>query len=454
MLKNYFITAIRNIKRRLSYSALNVFGLAVGLASCLLILLFVNDELKYDQFHPEADRLYRVALERSYPDRTTSYAVAPMPVARTMARDYPEVEAATQIATAFPMSIRYEDQAFQEEGILFADSSFFDVFGIEHIEGDPNRLLNEPRTIMLTPETAKKYFGEEDPLGKQLELDIGTFTVTGVVPPMPRHSHFHFDFVASLDLPWLDENDWLDLATTQYIRLKDGVDPKSLEEKLPAMVERYAGQQVQAELGISFETYQANGNGYNYFLQPVTDIHLRSNLEYELEPNGDITYVYLFSIIAVTILLIAGVNFINIATAQAITRAREVGVRKTLGSQRGELMVQFLLESVLMSLMALGIALIFVDLLMPFLNQLTGKNISAYVLLEPWFLISTLGITLFVGITAGVYPAFFLSAFQPVNALKGRLNEQGGASGLRRGLIVFQFTLSIILLAGTLVVLQ
>lgn len=220
------------------------------------------------------------------------------------------------------------------------------------------------------------------------------------------------------------------------------------------MVERYAGQQVQAELGISFETYQANGNGYNYFLQPVTDIHLRSNLEYELEPNGDITYVYLFSIIAVTILLIAGVNFINIATAQAITRAREVGVRKTLGSQRGELMVQFLLESVLMSLMALGIALIFVDLLMPFLNQLTGKNISAYVLLEPWFLISTLGITLFVGITAGVYPAFFLSAFQPVNALKGRLNEQGGASGLRRGLIVFQFTLSIILLAGTLVVLQ
>lgn len=312
MLKNYLITAIRNIKRRFSYSALNVFGLSVGLASCLLIMLYVHDELQFDQFHPEAEQLYRVALERSYPDRSTSYAVAPMPVARTMAQDYPEVEAATQIATAFPMSIRYEDQAFQEEGIIFVDSTFFDVFGIEPLEGAPNRLLNEPNSIVLTPEMAKKYFGEEDPLEKQLELDIGTFTVTGIVDEMPRQSHFHFDFVASMELPWLNEDDWLSLATNQYIRLADNTDPAALEEKLPDMVARYAGAQVQAELGVSFETYQANGNGYNYFLQPVTDIHLRSNLEYELGSNGDIMYVYLFSIIAITILLIAGVNFVNI----------------------------------------------------------------------------------------------------------------------------------------------
>jgi putative ABC transport system permease protein len=454
MLKNYFVTAIRNIRRRLSYSALNIFGLAVGLASCLLILLFVNDELLYDQFHPEADRLYRVALERSYPDRTSSYAVAPMPVARTMVRDYPEVEAATQIATAFPMAIRYEDKAFQEEGILFADSSFFKVFGIEPLKGDPGRLFNEPRSIVLTSEMAQKYFVDKDPLGEQLELDIGTFTVTGVVSPMPRHSHFHFDFVASLVLPWLDEDDWLNLATTQYIRLTDGADAKALEEKIPLMVERYAGQQIQAELGISFEKYLADGNGYNYFLQPITDIHLRSNLEYELEPNGDMTYVYLFSIIAIAILLIAGVNFVNISTAQAITRAREVGVRKTLGSQRTELMVQFLLESILLSFLALGIALVFVDLLLPFFNQLAGKDLSTNTLLDPWFLTSTLGIAFFVGVTAGIYPAFFLSAFRPVNALKGRLGDQISQSRLRRGLMVLQFTLSIILLTGTWIVLQ
>ena len=454
MFKNYFITAIRNIRRRLSYSALNVFGLAVGLASCLLIMLFVNDELLYDQFHPEADRLYRVALERSYPDRTSSYAVAPMPVARAMVRDYSEVEAATQLSTAFPMSIRYEDKAFQEEDILFADSSFFNVFGIEPLEGDPERLFNEPRSIVLTSEMAQKYFGDKDPLGEQLELDIGTFTVTGVVPAMPRQSHFNFDFVASLDLPWLDEDDWLSLATYQYIRLNNGTDPKALEEKLPSMIQRYAGQQIQAELGISFEKYLADGNGYNYFLQPVTDIHLRSNLEYELEPNGDITYVYLFSIIAITILLIAGVNFVNISTAQAITRAGEVGIRKTLGSQRHELVVQFLMESVLICFLALGIALVFVDLMLPFLNQLTGKDLSNNVLLEPWFLTITLGITFIVGITAGVYPAFFLSAFQPVNALKGRIGGQISQSELRRGLMVLQFTLSIIMLAGTWIVLQ
>lgn len=454
MLKNYFITAIRNIRRRLSYSALNVFGLAVGLASCLLILLFVNDEMLYDQFHPEADRLYRVALERSYPDRTSSYAVAPMPVARTMVLDYPEVEAATQLTTAFPMSIRYEDKAFQEDNILFADSSFFKVFGIEPLKGDPERLFNEPRSIVLTSDMAEKYFGELDPLGKQLELDIGTFTVTGVVSAMPRQSHFDFDFVASLALPWLDEDDWLDLATYQYIRLRDGADPDVLEEKLPSMIQRYAGQQIQAELGISFEKYLADGNGYTYFLQPVTDIHLRSNLEYELKANGSITYVYLFSIIAITILLIAGVNFVNISTAQAITRAQEIGIRKTLGSQRFELMVQFLLESVLISFFALGIALIFMDLLLPFFNQLTGKDLSNNVLLEPWFLTITLGITVIVGITAGIYPAFFLSAFQPVNALKGHLGSQISQSELRRGLMVVQFTLSIILLAGTWIVLQ
>ncbi len=454
MLKNYIKIAFRNLFKNKVYSFINIFGLAVGIACGLMILMFVNDELLYDRFHPDADRIYRIALERSYPDRTSSYAAIPMPVGRTMVQDYPEVEAATQITKAFPMSVRYEDEIFNERNILYADSSFFDVFGIIPDTGNPEHLLREPQTILLTPKMVFKYFGDEEPIGKQLELDIGTFTVTGVVPPMPRNSHFNYDFIASLDLPWLNENSWTGLATSQYIKLVNNADPIALENKIPAMIEQYAGDQIQAELGISYDEFKAGGNGYNYFLQPIKNIHLMSNLEYELEPNGNILYVYMFSLIAVIILLIVGVNFINISTAQSIMRAREVGVRKTLGSSRQKLIYQFLVESLLISLLSLIIAIGLIDILLPFFNQLTAKALPANVLLEPWFFFSAVGITGMIGLAAGIYPAFILSGFKPVDALKGHVSDHFSQSTLRKGLVVFQFTLSIILLAGTAVVLQ
>lgn len=454
MWKNYLTTTLRTIRRQPGYAFINVFGLAVGLASCLLILLFVRDELRYDRFHPEADRLYRVALERSYPERTASYAIAPMPVARTLQQDYPEVEVATQVTTTLPMAVRYEDKAFQERGILFADSSFFEVFGLVPLEGNPAQLLAVPNTIVLTPAMAQKYFGNADPVGKQLTLDLGTFTVTGVVPPMPEHSHFHYDFLAALNLPWLDENDWLDLATTPYIRLAEGADPAALEAKLPAMVRRYAGVQIQADLGISLDAYRAAGNGYRYFLQPITDIHLKSHLEYELEPNGDIAYVYLFSVVALIILVIACVNFMNLATARAFKRAREVGVRKALGSQRRQLVSQFLTESVLVSTVALGCAVVLAALLLPFFNQLTGKALSLGVFGRGWFIGSMAGLALIVGLLAGSYPALFLSAFRPIDVLKGRMQGQAGRADVRHALVVFQFALSIALIIGTGIVFQ
>lgn len=454
MLTNYFKIAWRNLVKSPVFSSINVLGLAAGIASCLLILLFIQDELRYDRFYPDADRLYRVALERSYPDRSTSYAVAPIPVSRTMVRDYPEVLSATQVATAFPMAVSYEEQSYQEDGILFADSTFFEVFGIEAIEGNPARMLDDPHSIVLTPAMARKYFGEEDAVGKQLELDIGTFTVTGIAPPMPRHSHFHYDFVASLDLPWLNEDNWLQLATSQYIRLSPDAEPAALERKLPSMVERYAGEQIEAELGVTYENYAAQGNGYRYYLQPVTDIHLLSNLEYELEANGNILYIYLFAIIAAAILLIAIVNYVNIATAQALTRSREVGVRKTLGSLRGEIAKQFLLESMLTAVLSLGLALVMVDLLLPFFNQVTGKEIAGGTLLQPWFMAGTLGLGVLIGLAAGAYPSLMLSSIRPASALKGQAGGLFSASMFRKGLVVFQFTLSIMLLAGTAVVLQ
>lgn len=454
MLKNYFKITIQNIKRRFGFSLLNIIGLSAGIATCLMIMLFVNDELSYDKSHKDVDQLYRVALERTYPDRTSSYAAIPMPVGLVMEQDFPEVIDATQLTIAFPMSIRYGDEAFQESEIIYADSSFFEVFGIEPILGDQKRLLTNPNSITLTPETARKYFGDEDPIGKQLELEIGTFTVTGIVPPMPSNSHFHYDFVASLDLPWLNENDWLSLSTTLYVKLEKTANPEDLESKLPGMVERYAAEQIQTDLGVSFDEYRSAGNGYNYFLQPVSDIHLYSNLEYEFEANGNITYIYLFSIIALMILIIAGVNFVNLTTAQAISRAKEVGVRKTLGSQKIEIITQFLLEAVLLSTLSLVIAILMVNILLPYFNHLTGKTISALVLVEPWFLMNTLLITLLLGISAGIYPAFFLSGFEPSKALKGRISNSAGNPGLRKTLVVFQFTLSIMLLAGTSIVLQ
>jgi putative ABC transport system permease protein len=461
MFKNYFRIAIRSLLKQKAYSVINILGLAVGIASCLLIMLFVNDEFSYDKFHSNSDRLYKFVLERKYPNHSTNYAVVPHSFGDVMPKDFPEVEKVVRMSGNINDQIvthrtdEGELVQFEEDFLQAAEANFFEVFNIKLLKGDAKTVLLNLTDLVITEATAKRYFGEEDPIGKKFQIFGGQdFSVTGVCENVPENSHFAFDFL----LHWDPQNFggrgevFTSFSAHMYLLLKPGSDAKALEAKFPQMVDTYASAQIERDLGKSWEDYKKEGNGYRYFLQPIESIHLDPlNIEYKMKPvGGNLNQIYFLICVAVLVVLIACINFMNLATARSAERAREVGVRKTMGSMKSQLIYQFLIESIMITLIATVLALVIVQLAMPGFNALTHKELS--IPLSPLLGAALLGLAIFVGLLAGSYPAFVLSAFNPVVVMKGNFAANSKGAWLRNGLVVFQFMISIVLIVGTLVV--
>jgi len=457
MVKNYLTVIMRIIARHRAYSFINITGLAIGIASCLLILLYIQSELNYDSFHEKADRIYRIPLRFNVGTNHFDCALAPSPLAEAMISDFPEVTASTRLYQQFRTGnvyVRYQDKQFVEKKFVWADPSVFEVFSISLLEGDPNSSLTKQNSVVITPAVAEKYFESEEPVGKMITLEDGTlYQVTGIAEPLPLNSHFHFDFLASFaTLKKSRDPDWYDTAVYTYILTQDHVSPGQIEAKFPEFSRKYYEPIVKRAMGISYEKFLESGNFIGFFLQPLRDIHLHSKVENEFETPGSINTVIIFTAIAFVILLVACINFINLSTARSSQRAQEVSIRKVVGSSRRQLIRQFLAESIVFSLIAVILALFLVELFLPVFNNLVGKEFSSSNFISWPFLIGLcLGVVL-LGVVAGLYPAFILVSYQPVEVIKGKL--QAGIKGrqFRRALIVFQFTTSIALFISTLVI--
>ena len=454
MIKNYLKIAFRNLWNNKGFSAINIAGLAIGLATCLLMLFYVTDELSYDKFNEKADRIYRVDGDIQFGGNHFVLAVAPDPMGPALKKDFPQVEQYVRFRGYGGLLVKKGNANINEDRVIYADSTLFDVFTLPMIQGDPKTALTEPNSVVITETTAKKYFNSIDVVGKNLVInDTANFKITGVIKDVPSQSHFNFDFFVSLSSN--DEsrqNNWVSNNFNTYIVLKKGADPKKLESQFDAMVIKYVGPQVKQLMNIDMETFAKSGNFDTYHLTPLTSIHLHSNKTAELGPNGSIVFVYIFSFVAILILLIACVNFMNLSTARSSNRAKEVGVRKVLGSLKKSLVAQFLTESILISFIALILAIGIAWLLLPYFNQLSGKELGRNVFANPWLFPSLIALMLVVGVIAGSYPAFYLSAFNPVEVLKGKVSKGFKSSWLRNGLVIFQFFISIMLIVGTIVI--
>jgi putative ABC transport system permease protein len=454
MLKNYLKTAVRSLIRNKFYTSINIFGLAVGIATCLLILLYVLDEWSFDRYNINANRIYRVNNEIKVGDNQFDLAVAPAMMGTTMVKECPQVLQYTRLQWHNSMLIKKGTENLREDRVGYGDSTLFDVFTLPMIAGNPKTALRDPHSMVITESTAKKYFSESDVIGKEMVVnDTESYKITGVIKDIPSQSHFNFDiFVPAADNPSSREDNWLNQNWNTYILIKKKADVKKLLAELNQMMDRYVGPELQGVTNMSLDQLKKTGGYVRVSLTPLTDIHLKSNRTAELDGNGNMEFVYIFSAIALFILLIACVNFMNLSTARSFNRAKEVGVRKVLGSLRKNLIQQFLTESVLISFIALILSILIAWTALPYFNQLAGKNIHVYYLFQPDMLLSLVILMLVVGLLAGFYPAFFLSAFQPIAVLKGKLSSGFKKSWLRNALVVFQFVITIILIIGTIVI--
>ncbi len=453
MFKNYVKVAFRNIFKYKVYSFINIIGLSVGISACILILLFVNDELSFDKYNANYDRIYRVHTSASLSGREINIAVSPGPIGEALLKDFPEVIAFTRLMPSRDMLIRYKNNVFVETNFFWADSGTFQVFTIPFLKGNPKNALAEPHTVVLTETLAKKYFGDEDPIGKIMNFEDGTpYTVRGVVQDCPRNSHWHYDIFASFSsLGFSNSQQWLGNNVHTYLVLNNRSSINNLQAKLEAFTRKHVSKNIFEVFGVTYDQMKQAGNKYEFEFQPLSDIHLKSHLDYEIEPNSDIKYLYIFSMIAIFILILACINFMNLSTARASLRSKEVGVRKVLGSNKKQLVLQFLFESILLTTFAVLIATIFSELLLPLFNGLTGRHLETTYFSNFEAIPATIFAILFIGFMAGSYPAFFLSSFRPVVVLGSKANLFKN-SWLRNGLVVFQFAISIILIIGTLVV--
>ncbi len=453
MFKNYFKVAIRNMIHHKVYSVINIIGLAIGLSACILILLYLQYELSYDRWNSKADRIYRAALHGIIGENEFNGSVCCAPLAKTLVAEFPEVENATRIRSyGFPV-LRYGDKAFSEELFYHVDSTFFDVFSMEFLLGDSKTCLLEPNSVVITESMANKYFGDENPIGKILNADRRRdWKVTGVIRDFPKNSHFHLDFLAYNHYQDANSDIWVSNNFHTYVLLREGADYKDFENKLPALVYKYVGPQVQQFLGVSWDQLVANGAAYEYYLQPLTDIHLKSKLDFEIEPGGNYSYIILFSVVAAFILIIACINFMNLATARSTNRAREVGIRKTLGSGKAPLISQFLTESIIITAIAVLIALVIVQLALPSFCNLIQVQLKMDYFGNIYVIPILILTAIIVGSLAGIYPAFYLASFRPLKVLKGEKQKGGREAVLRSILVVFQFLISIALFTGSLII--
>ncbi|PZX51343.1 ABC transporter permease [Algoriphagus chordae] len=453
MFKNYLKIAIRNLLKNKVYTAINVLGLTLGFMCCMLIFLHVKDELSYDKFIPNHENIYRVALERVYPDHVSFYAIIPHSFSEVFQKEIRGVEDATRLFYFGDGAIvEYGDTRYEERYISVADSNFFNVLEFELLTGDPKTALAEPNTMVISESIAQKIFKNESPIGKTLTQNEQEFEVVAVMEDIPENSHLKIDYlISSASFPFVKQDNYTSFAAFTYIKTTPGMSIAEIETQIPNLVTKYASGQIERDLGVSYADYSAAGNGYNYFLQPISDIHLHSNLEAEMRANGNYLYVYIFISIAIFILVLACINFINLATARSADRAKEVGVRKAMGSDRGQIIAQFLLEAVLLTIVSLLIGIVLVSFTVPFFNDLAQKSLvfdfSALMTSVPILIV----FGIIVGLLAGYYPAFHISKLNTISILKGKL-QTGKGNWLRNGLVVFQFGIAIALISGTLII--
>ncbi|MFZ0454154.1 MAG: ABC transporter permease [Ignavibacteriaceae bacterium] len=456
MFKNYLKVAFRNLLRFKTYSFINIAGLAIGIACCLLILLYIQNELSYDRFNKNADRIYRINTDLKFGATELALPVVPDLMGPLLKQDFPQVEEYTRIYNWAGKKLVKKGENFNTElGITYVDSTFFKVFTFPAVSGKTDKILNEPNTVVITETIAKKYFNTTDAAGKFIETtDNGRtlYKVTAVIKDMPYNSHFRFDFL----FPMQNLNyDWGNLVSSNfhtYLLFKKGVNPKNFEKNFEIFLEKYAYPYAQKHLHVTKEEMERAGNKLKYSLIPVTDIHLYSKRIQEISPAGTIQYVYIFSAVALFILLIACINFMNLTTARSANRAREVGIRKVLGTERKNLVYQFLTESTITALIAVILAVIIVYHVLSFFNNISGKELDINNLYSSSILLFLISLPFIVGLMAGSYPAFFLSRFNPINIIKGKLAKGSKSGGLRSALVIFQFATSIILIIGTIII--
>ena len=447
MIRNYLLTALRSIRRHRLYSIINVLGLTVGLSCALLITTYVYYELQYDQFHTQKDRIVRASLEYGEGGIVANTAVSPTAVLPAFQREFPEVVGGVRLFETSRL-VQHDDQSFQEEQLFFADSTFFSVFSFPLLQGDSTTALTAPHSVVLTASVAEKYYGsqwaEQNVIGKTLLVgtDRTSYQVTGVMADPPVYSHIHPRLVASTtSLDWFQEEMWWSANYYTYLLLSNPEATSTLQEKILPLLRR--------EIPDSF----VGTDGYvKYNLLPLTDIHLRSSMDSEIEPGGDYRYVYIFSAVALLILLVACINYINLTTARATHRAREVGMRKVLGAYRSQLFGQFIGEAAIITALSMVASVVLAYLLLPYFQQLAQRDFTLDYLGQPVAIAAIVIVGIVVSLLAGAYPALVLSSFRPVQVLKGKLRTGGAGGSLRQGLVVFQFVISTFLIISTLII--
>ena len=442
MLKNLITIALRNIRKDKTYSTINILGLTVGITCSVFLLMYILDELSYDRYHKDSDNIYRVISNIKEPDDAFTWAVAQIPLAEELRDNYPEVRNAVRFFGLGRTLYKNGEKAFYEEKFYLADSTVFDMFDYEFLYGDINTALDKPNSIVVTERIAKKYFDKVDAVGMSLQNQAGdTYNVTGVIEDVPLNSHFIFDALISRSTMPEYQGSWGNFGVFTYLQLPAQYDLTKMDTSLLKVIKEKVDP-IFAEFGITIR----------YELQRITDIHLHSKIQDEAEEGGDISYIYVFGAVAGFMLIIACINYMNLATARSAGRAKEVGIRKVMGSQRIQIMAQFITESVILALIALVVSLILIYGLLPLFNQLSNKELPFSYVTQAPVMLSLVGIVVFVGVIGGSYPAFYLSGFNPVNVLKGKGSAKGGNAFFRKFLVVVQFSISIFMLISTLIV--
>jgi putative ABC transport system permease protein len=455
MFANYIKSALRNIFRHKTYVIINILGLAVGFACSLLIFLFVIHELSFDKFNERYDRIYRLYLVGKFGESEFKGAWTAAPTAKAFVDEFPEVETAVRMQRWDESLIRIGDRKFTESKIALADSGFFSVFSLDLLQGDPAKALSQPNSVVLTQSQTKKYFDNEDVMGRHLRIgnDTNLYTITGIMEDVPENSHLEFNILISfLTHPRAHDDFWLSNSFATYVLLRENASIETVESKIPHIIEKYVGPQVEKVLGMDLQAFTDAGNDYGIFMQPLSDIHLNPSIDADAKRPSDRKYIYVFSAIAFLILIIAAINYMNLSTARSAKRSREVGLRKVVGSTKGMLVRQFILESVLLTLISTGIAIVLVELLLPLFNNMLQTNLRIGYF-SRWYVIPGLLIlTLLVGFISGSYPAWFLASFAPVKVLYGKLKVGLSNTVVRSTLVVFQFLFSIALILSSLVI--
>lgn len=454
MIKSLFKYSFRAFKRQKAYVFINISGLAIGLACSLIIALFIRYELSFDRYNEKKERIYRVILNGKIGGQEVTVTSTASPIGPTMKNEFPEVENFLRMNGWGETILRYEDDCFTEEAFIQADSSFFDFFSIPLIRGQKEQVLNHAHTLVLSESTAKKIFGDQDPVNRMVKVgnDSTLYRITGIMEDIPETTHFNANVIGSfMTNPRAADNQWLSNSFETYVLLHPNSDPQKVNERFSGMIVKYVGPLVQQYFGISMQDFLGQGNKYNMFLQNLSDIHLDPSIEQDLKPANDPKYLWIFGSIAILIIIIASINFMNLSTAQASKRAREVGIKKVSGSTKGYLITQFLVETVILSFLALLLTILLVETTLPYFNRILGITLQVGYLSNWYTLPLMIAFALIVGVVAGSYPAFYLSSFNPYMVLKGLRVRKGGHARLRSSLVVLQFSISILLIVGTLV---